>query len=111
MACRLGRSGQSLGLHVRRSNLSLDDLLGFVFKPLHMTLCGLIGGLCRFQAGSSARYLLLPAAKVGPLIFMLSRSQNLGRLGLLLTRAPSFLDGGVHLRLQVTHTRGDENVA
>jgi len=35
-------------LHVRRPNLSLDDLLRFVIKPLHVTLGDLIGCLCRF---------------------------------------------------------------
>ena len=35
-------------LHVRRPNLSLDDLLRFVIAPLHVTLGGLIGCLRRF---------------------------------------------------------------
>jgi hypothetical protein len=35
-------------LHVRRPNLSLDDLLRFVIKPLHVTLGDLIGCLRRF---------------------------------------------------------------
>jgi len=91
--------------------LSLDDLLRFVIKPLHMTLGGLVDCLCRFYGGSSARYLLLPAAKVGRLVFILSCSQNLGGLGLFLTRAPSFFHRGMQLRLRVTHTCRDENVA
>jgi len=41
-------AAQPAGLHVRRSNLSLDDLLRFVIKPLHVTLGGLIGCLRRF---------------------------------------------------------------
>jgi len=35
-------------LHVRRPNLSLDDLLRLVIKPLHVTLGGFIGCLRRF---------------------------------------------------------------
>jgi hypothetical protein len=35
-------------LHVRRPNLSLDDLLRFVIAPPHVTLGGLIGCLRRF---------------------------------------------------------------
>jgi GntR family transcriptional regulator/MocR family aminotransferase len=35
-------------LHVRRPNLSLDDLLRVVIKPLRVTLGGLIGCLRRF---------------------------------------------------------------
>lgn len=35
-------------LHVRRPNLSLDDLLRVVIAPLHVTLGGLIGCLRRF---------------------------------------------------------------
>ena len=99
------------GLHVRRSNLSLDNLLRLVIKPLHVTLGGLIGCLRRFQGGSCTLYLLLPAAKVGRLVFMLSCPQSIGGLALLLTRALSFFHGGTHLRLQVAHTRRDENVA
>jgi hypothetical protein len=91
--------------------LSLDNLLCFVIKPLRMTLSGLVDCLCRFYGGSSARYLLLPAAKVGRLVFMLSCSQKLGGFGLLLTRAPSFFHGSMHRRLQVTHICRDENVA
>jgi hypothetical protein len=87
--------------------LSLDDLLRFVIKPLHVTLGGLIGCLRRFQGGSCTLYLLLPAAKVGRLVFMLSCPQSLGGLALLLIRALSFLHGGIHLRLQVTHARRD----
>jgi hypothetical protein len=87
--------------------LSLDNLLCFVIKPLRMTLSGLVDCLCRFYGGSSARYLLLPAAKVGRLVFMLSCPQSLGGLALLLIRALSFLHGGIHLRLQVTHARRD----
>ena len=41
-------AAEPLGLHVRRPNLSLDDLLRFVIKPLHVTLGGLIGCLRRF---------------------------------------------------------------
>src|SRR5882672_342817 len=52
-------------------------------------------------------YLLLPAAKVGRLVFMLSCPQSLGGLALLLIRALSFLHGGIHLRLRVAHTRRD----
>ena len=94
-------------LHVRRPNLSLDDLLRFVIKPLHVTLGGLIGCLRRFQGGSCTLYLLLPSAKVGRLVFMLSCPQSLGGLALLLIRALSFLHGGIHLRPQVTHARRD----
>ena len=94
-------------LHVRRPNLSLDDLLRFVIKPLHVTLGGLIGCLRRFQGGSCTLYLLLPSAKVGRLVFMLSCPQSLGGLALLLIRALSFLHAGIHLRLQVTHARRD----
>src|SRR6516162_8040609 len=36
-------AAQPVGLHVRGSNLSLDDLLRLVIKPLHVTLGGLIG--------------------------------------------------------------------
>jgi hypothetical protein len=35
-------------LHVRSPNLSLDDLLRFVIKPLHVTLGDLIGCLRSF---------------------------------------------------------------
>jgi hypothetical protein len=87
--------------------LSLNDLLRFVIKPLHVTLGGLIGCLRRFQGGSCTLYLLLPSAKVGRLVFMLSCPQSLGGLALLLIRALSFLHGGIHLRLQVTHARRD----
>jgi hypothetical protein len=41
-------AAQPAGLHVRRSNLSLDDLLRLVIKPLHVALGGLIGCLRRF---------------------------------------------------------------
>ena len=97
-------AAEPLKLHVRRPNLSLDDLLRFVVKPLHVTLGGLIGCLRRFQGGSCTLYLLLPAAKVSRLVFMPSCPQSLGGLALLLIRAPSFLHGGIHLRLRVAHT-------
>jgi hypothetical protein len=87
--------------------LSLDDLFRFVIKPLHVTRGGLIGCLRRFQGGSCTRYLLLPAAKVCRLVFMLSYPQSLGGLAFLSIRALSFLHGGIHLRLQVTHARRD----
>jgi hypothetical protein len=87
--------------------LSLNDLLRFVIKPLHVTLGGLIGCLRRFQGGSCTLYLLLPSAKVGRLVFMLSCPQSLGGLALLLIRALSFLHGGIHLRPQLTHARRD----
>jgi hypothetical protein len=102
-----GTAAEPPELHVRRPNLSLDDLLRFVIKPLHVTLGGLIGCLRRFQGGSCTLYLLLPSAKVGRLVFMLSCPQSLGGLALLLIRAPRFLHGGIHLRLQVTHARRD----
>src|SRR5215470_7485753 len=102
-----GTAAEPPELHVRRPNLSLNDLLRFVIKPLHVTLGGLIGCLRRFQGGSCTLYLLLPAAKVGRLVFMLSCPQSLGGLALLLIRALSFLHGGIHLRLQVTHARRD----
>jgi hypothetical protein len=41
-------AAQPAGLHVRGSNLSLDDLLRLVIKPLHVALGGLIGRLRRF---------------------------------------------------------------
>lgn len=85
--------------------MSLNDLFRFVIKPLHITLGNLIGCLCRFQGGSCTRYLLLPAALVGRLVFTLSYPQSLGGLAHLLIRTPSFLLGGVHLRLRVAHTR------
>jgi hypothetical protein len=66
-------------------------------------LGSLIGGLRRFQGSSSARYLLLPAAKVGCLVFMPSCPQNFGGLALSLTRAVNFCHGGMHLGLQVAH--------
>ena len=94
-------------LHVRRPNLSLDDLLRFVTKPLHVTRGGLIGCLGCFQGGSCTLYRLLPATKVGCLVFMLSYSQSIGGLALLLIRALSFLHGGIDLRPQVTHARRD----
>jgi hypothetical protein len=87
--------------------LSLDDLFRFVIKPLHVTRGGLMGCLRRFQGGSCALYLLLPAAKVCRLVFMLSCPQSLGGLALLLIRALSFLHGGIHLRPQVTHDHRD----
>jgi hypothetical protein len=87
--------------------LSLDDLRSFVIKPLHVTRGGLIGCLRWFQGGSCTLYRLLPAAKVCRLVFMLSYPQSLGGLALPLIRAPSFLHGGIHLRLQVTHARRD----
>jgi len=40
-------AAEPLELHVRRPNLSLDDLLRFVIKPLHVMLGGLIGCLRR----------------------------------------------------------------
>jgi hypothetical protein len=100
-----------VGLHVRGPDLSLDDLLRFVIQPLHVTLGGLIGCLRRCQGGSCTNYLLLPAAEVGRLVLMLPRPQGFGRLTFPLTRAPGFFHGGTHLRLQVAHTRRDENVA
>ena len=87
--------------------MSLDDLLRFVTKPLHVTRGGLIGCLRCFHGGSCTLYLLLPPAKVCRLVFMLSCPQSLGGLALLLIRAPRFLHGGIHLRLQVTHARRD----
>jgi hypothetical protein len=102
-----GTAAEPPELHVRRPNLSLNDLLRFVIKPLHVTLGGLIGCLRRFQGGSCTLYLLLPSAKVGRLVFMLSCPQSLGGLAFLLFRALSFLHGGIHLRLQVTHARRD----
>jgi hypothetical protein len=92
--------------------LSLDDLLRFVIALLHVTLGSLIGGLRRFQGDSRTLYLLLPdlllpAAKVCRLVFILSYPQSLGGLALLSIRALSFLHGGIHLRLQVTHARRD----
>ena len=78
-----GTAAEPPELHVRRPNLSQDDLLRFVIKPLHVTLGGLIGCLRRFQGGSCTLYRLLPAAKVGGLVFMLSCPQSLGGLALL----------------------------
>jgi hypothetical protein len=103
LTCRSKRAAHPLGLHVRRPNLRLDDLLRFVIEPLHVTLGGLIGGLRRFQGSSSARYLLFPAAKIGRLVVMLSCAQNFGGHAHLLTRAPGFCHGGMHPRLQVAH--------
>jgi len=87
--------------------LSLDDLLRFVTKPLHVTRGDLIGCLRCFQGGSCTLYRLLPAAKACRLVFMLSCPQSLGGLALLLIRALSFLHGGIHLRPQVSHARRD----
>ena len=99
-----GRTAAELSdLHVRRSNLSLDDFLRFIVKPLHVALSGLKGCLRRLQGGSCTLNLLLPAPKVGRLVFMPSCQQSLGSLALLLIRAPSFLHGGVHFRLRVAH--------
>jgi hypothetical protein len=83
--------------------LSLDNLLRSVIEPLHVTLGGLEGCLPRFQGGSCTAYLLLPPPEVGRLVFMPSRLQGLGGFALLLIRALSFLQGGVHLRLRVAH--------
>src|SRR5262252_6498396 len=47
-------------LHVRRPNLSLDDLLRFVITLLHVTRGGHIGCLRCFQGGSCTLYRLLP---------------------------------------------------
>jgi hypothetical protein len=87
--------------------LSLDDLRRFVTNTLHVTRGGLIGGLRCFQGGSCTLYLLLPAAKVCRLVFMLSCPQCLGGPALLSIPALSFLHGGIHLRPQVTHARRD----
>ena len=92
-------------LHIRSPNLSLDDLLPFVFKPLQVAFGRLIGCLRRFYRNSCTVYLLLPAAKVGCLVFTLSCPESLGRVAFLLTRAQSFLHGRIHLRLQVAHAR------
>jgi hypothetical protein len=90
-------------LHVRRSNLSLDDFLRFIVKPLHVALSGLKGCLRRLQGSSCTLNFLLPAPKVGRLVFMPSCQQSLGSLALLLIRAPSFLHGCIHFRLRVAH--------
>jgi hypothetical protein len=87
--------------------LSLDDLLLFVTKPLHVTRGGLIGCLRCFHGGSCTLYQLLPPAKVCRLVFMLSCPQSLGGLALPLIRALSFLHGGIHLRVLVTHAHRD----
>jgi hypothetical protein len=42
------RAAEPPALHVRCPNLSLDDFLRFVIKPLHVTFGGLIGCLRRF---------------------------------------------------------------
>ncbi|MFZ2003681.1 MAG: hypothetical protein WB697_11210 [Stellaceae bacterium] len=68
-----------------------------------------MGYLRRCQGGSCTRYLLLSAVKVGHLVFMLSCPQGFGRLTFPLTRTPGFFHGGMHLGLQVAHTRRDEN--
>src|SRR5262249_49380658 len=74
-----------------RPHLSLDDLLRFVIKPLHLT------------PASRTLYLLLPAAKVSRLLFMLSCPQSLAGPALRWTRALPFLLSGAHLQLQVAH--------
>ena len=83
----------------------------FVIKPLHVTLGSLVGCLRRFQSDSRPNYLLLPAAEVDRLVFMLTCPQSFGGLTFFLTRAPGIFQSGAHLRLQVAHTRRDENVA
>ena len=99
-----GRTAAELpDLHIRRSNLSLDDFLRFILKSPHIALSGLKGCLRRLQGGSRTLKLLLPAPKVGRLVFMPSCQQSLGSLALLLIRAPSFLHGGIHFRLRVAH--------
>jgi hypothetical protein len=92
-------------LHIRSPNLSLHDLLRFVIKPLQVAFGRLIGCLRRFYRDLCTVYLLLPAAKVGCLVSMLSCPESLGRVAFLLTRAQSFLHGRIHLRLQVAHAR------
>jgi len=106
----IGPYGGTTGrLHVRSLDLSLDDLLCFVIKPLRVTLGGVIGCLRRFKGDSCARYLLFPTVKVGCLVFMLSCPQSFGGLTFLLPRALSFFHGSMHLRLRVAHTCRDEN--
>src|SRR5215813_12633512 len=61
-----GTAAEPPELHVRRPNLSLDDLLRFVIKPLHVTLGGLIGCLRRFQGGSCTLYLLVAVREGWP---------------------------------------------
>ena len=85
--------------------MSLDDLLRFVIKPLQVAFGRLIGCLRRFYRDSCTFYLLLPAAKLGCLVFMLSYPESLGGVTFLLTRAQSFRHGRIHLRLQVAHAR------
>ena len=93
--------------YVRCPDLSLNDLLRLVSKPLRVTFSGLIGGLGRLQGGSRTLYLPLPAAKLGSLVFMLAYPQRLDGFALLLTRAPSFLHRGIHLGLRIAHTSRD----
>ena len=95
------------GLHVRCPDLSLDDLLRLVSKPLRVTFSSLTGGLGRLQGGSCTLYLPLPAAKLGSLVFMLAYPQRLDGFALLLPRAPSFLHRGIHLGLRIAHISRD----